>query len=153
MSSSTDDRIPVGYVRRAHGIRGDVLVRPLTDHPERFAPDAVFLTEEDPPRTLEVRSVRGAGADLIISFAGLADRTEAETLRGQRLTIGKSERRELDEGEYWPDELEGLVALDPHGDRIGVVTGDDLPPDYGDSQIFGDGFESGDLGSWSGHQP
>jgi 16S rRNA processing protein RimM len=95
----------------------------LTDHPERFAPGAVFLTEEDPARTLEVRSVRGSDADLIVSFTGITDRSAAETLRGQRLTIGKDERRELDEGEYWPDDLEGMIALDPRGERIGVVTG------------------------------
>ncbi len=31
--------------------------------------------------------------------------------------------------------------------------GIDLPPDYGDLEIFRDGFESGDVGSWTSHQP
>lgn len=36
---------------------------------------------------------------------------------------------------------------------LGVVSGIDLPPDYGDLEIFRDGFESGDAGSWSSHSP
>lgn len=35
---------------------------------------------------------------------------------------------------------------------LGVVSGVDLPPDYGE-QIFANGFESGDLEPWSTHQP
>lgn len=36
---------------------------------------------------------------------------------------------------------------------LGVVSGIDLPPDYGGLEIFRDGFESGDAGSWSSHSP
>ncbi len=130
MSSSTDDaasdRIPVGYVRRAHGVRGDVIIRPLTDYPKRFAPGATVTTDEEPPRRLTVASRRAHTDGLLIRFDSIGDRNEAELLQGVTLTISPEERRPLAEGEYWTDSLEGLVAIDSEGTRLGVVVAVEL---------------------------
>ena len=121
MSSSTD--VPVGRVGRPHGIRGEVLVQPLTDAPDRFAPGAEFGVQGDPERRLTVATSRLHSGRLVVGFAGVGDRTAAESLRGVVVTIPADERRELGEGEYWPEELVGMVGLDPDGNRIGTITG------------------------------
>lgn len=123
MSSSTEERIPVGRVGRAHGVRGDVVVRPMTDYPHRFAPGNRVEAATDPPQTLVIASSRPHQHGMVVGFAGVSDRDAAEALRGAVLTIAAEERRPLDEGEYWPDDLEGMAALAPDGTRIGAVTG------------------------------
>jgi 16S rRNA processing protein RimM len=123
VSARGEARISVGYVRRAHGIRGEVIVRPLTDHPERYRIGARLETDEAPVRIMTVAGVRSHNDGLLVRFEGIDDRTSAEALQGVTLTIGAADRRELTNGEYWPDDLEGMVVIDPQGRHLGVVAG------------------------------
>ena len=58
----------------------------------------------------------------------MADRDAAEALRGERLTIDADARRDLDEDEFWPEDLSGIKALLPDGTQLGTVTGVALGP-------------------------
>ncbi len=116
---ASEDRVPVGYIRRAHGIRGAVVVRPTTDAPDRrFRPGAAFDTDRG---RLEIASVAPHKDGLVVTFVGIVDRAAAEELRGTSLTIAPSERRELASGEYWPDELVGCRVDAPDGSMLGSV--------------------------------
>ncbi len=117
MSSSTD--VAVGRIRRAHGVRGDVLIDVYSDHPDRFVPGSKLHTEDGAPFIVEW--VRPHREGVVAHFTGLDDRTAAESLRGQLLFIGTEERRSLDADEYWPDELVGLTVIGPQGEALGVV--------------------------------
>jgi 16S rRNA processing protein RimM len=122
MADSGPTAIPVGYVRKAHGIRGDVVVRGLVeDAGDRLIPAASFDTNEDPPRNLRILSVDPSGTDLRIRFAGLEDRNAAETLKGVQLVMDSADRRELGDGEWWPEALVGCVAIDTSGCQMGEV--------------------------------
>jgi 16S rRNA processing protein RimM len=124
MAEDGGDLLPVGYVRRAHGIAGDVLVAPLTDVPEqRYRVGVSLLTDEDPPRSLAVTAVRPHKDGLLLSIAGIDDRNAAEAMRGVTLRIPLVERRSLGDDEFWPDDLSGLSAVDSSGRKLGVVTG------------------------------
>ena len=98
-------------------------MQPLSDAPDRFRPGARFGIDGDPERHLEASSARDHSGRLVMGFAGVDDRNAAEELRDLVLTIPADQRRELDDGEYWPDELVGMVGLDPDGNRIGTITG------------------------------
>jgi 16S rRNA processing protein RimM len=122
MTNQGQTFIPVGYVRRAHGIRGDVVVRGLLeDAGERLVASASFDTNEDPPRRLTILSVGSAGTDLRIHFRDVDDRNEAEALKGVQLVIDAADRRELSAGEWWPEDLVGCSAIDLSGTVIGEV--------------------------------
>lgn len=122
MAEGQTDRIPVGYVRRAHGIRGDVVIRGLvTDAKARFVPGASFATDEDPPRNLTIASVGESGDDLRILFEEIADRSSADALRAVQVTMPLGERRELPDDEWWPEDLVGCQVVDIVGTEIGVV--------------------------------
>lgn len=121
-SSSTDSPVVVGRIGRPHGVRGRVTV--VAAHPARFQPGARFVTDEPEPRPLVVRTVgRHAKGALILGFEGITDRDAAEELRGANLTIPQSARRQLEEEEFWPEELEGLEVRSPGGRQLGWVTG------------------------------
>ncbi len=129
-SSSTErvdsdaGRTPVGYIRRAHGIAGSVIVRPLTDSPDtRYRIGASFETDDDPPRSLTIGSIRPHNDGLLVSFEEVADRDRAEALRGTTLLIGNADRRELDDDEFWEEDLVGLSVVDAGGSALGVVSG------------------------------
>lgn len=114
--------IPVGYVRRAHGIRGDVVIRRLLeDAEERLVPGSVFDTDEDPHRTLTIESVAASGTDFRIHFVGIEDRNTSETLKGVQLVIDAADRRILGAGEWWPEDLVGCAAIDVSGASVGEV--------------------------------
>ena len=123
MTNPGQSVIPVGYVRKAHGIRGDVVVRGLVeDALERLVPAAFFATNENPSRVLTIDSVTPSGTDLRIHFTGVEDRNEAETLKGVQLVMDVADRRELGDGEWWPEDLVGCSAHDVSGDPVGEVT-------------------------------
>lgn len=67
---------------------------------------------------------------LVVGFEGVVDRDGAESLRGTILSVPPASRRELDDGEFWLDDLVGLEAVDPTGALLGTVTA----IDFGDAQ-------------------
>jgi 16S rRNA processing protein RimM len=114
--------ILVGYVRRAHGISGAVVVRPLTDDPEhRWVPGAEVVSDAVPPAEFTVVEAIPYRDDLLVRFAEVADRTTAEALRGTSFTIDAEDRRDLDDGEFWVEDLVGCGVVDQDGESIGVI--------------------------------
>lgn len=132
----SDDYVVVGRIGRAHGIRGEVSVEPLTDEPERRFTDGAVLDTRSPSGavgTLRIEGVRWHQGRLLIRFAEYADRTAAEAARGTRLTcpVDPLESPE-DPEEFYDHQLVGLAVVSPSGDRLGVLariehgTGQDL---------------------------
>ncbi len=130
----------VGRIRRAHGIKGELVVALHTDAPDAiFAPGArVFVgTPEgdlmpDPAsgvvRALIVRTARDFQDGLLVMFEGFTDRTEAERWRGRTLLVPMDELEPPGEGELWAHELPGMRVVDPQGGAVGEVSGwYDLP--------------------------
>ncbi len=116
------DRILVGYVRRAHGIKGAVIVRPLTDDPDRrWVPGAVVHSDARPAVEYTVVTASRHPAGMLVRFSGVDDRNMAEALKGTSFTISPDERRDLEEDEYWPDDLVGCTVVDPSGATLGIV--------------------------------
>ena len=114
--------ILVGYVRRAHGINGAVVVRPLTDDPEhRWVPGAEFVSDAVPAVEFTVVEAIPYRDDLLVRFVEVADRTTAEALRGTSFTIDAEDRRDLDDGEFWVEDLVGCGVVDQDGESIGVI--------------------------------
>jgi len=123
MTSSGQDNIPAGYVRRAHGIHGDVVVRgTLQDADQRFIEGALLVTNEDDPRELEIEAVRPHQDGFIITFVGIDDRDAAEGMRGIQFVIDSSDRRELAADEWWPEDLVGCNVISVAGAVVGVVS-------------------------------
>jgi 16S rRNA processing protein RimM len=116
-----DGTVAVGRIVRPHGVRGDLLVYSLSDHPGRFAAGARFETDPG-SRSLTVASARPHKMGYIVRFAEVGDRDQAELLVKVALTIPAVDRRPLDDEEFWPDQLIGLRAETPSGVDLGEVT-------------------------------
>lgn len=112
-----------GEVGKPHGIRGEVYVVAISDDPHRFDPNALLF--HDSGAELRVEASRRHGPRLLVKFAGVDDRNAAEGLRGA-LYISPDQLRELNEDEYWEEDLIGMTALAAGGEVLGEV-GDILP--------------------------
>jgi len=118
------DYVPDGYVRighiaRAHGIKGDVAVVFYSDEPERFGKGTRLRLGE---RDVTIERARPGKDGRIVTFAGVADRNAAEALQGAQLYLARADLRQLEDGEFWPDDLIGLEAVDQNGRRLGALT-------------------------------
>jgi 16S rRNA processing protein RimM len=112
------EQLIVGTIGRAHGIRGQVAVRPRTDSiQERFTPGAVLQAGD---RALTVANFNLQQGRLVVAFTEVTDRSAAELLRGLDLTA-EGIPDSIGEDEYHDTDLVGLVAFDPEGARLGDV--------------------------------
>jgi 16S rRNA processing protein RimM len=114
------ERREVGRIVKAHGIKGEVSVDPITPRTERFAPGAVLHAGE---RTFVVATVRPHQGRWLVGFEGVVDRTTAEGLRGTVLTAdplaGEDDDEGLDEDEVWVHDLVGAEVVDTNGVVLG----------------------------------
>ncbi len=109
-------RVTVGRVIKPHGIRGEVVVDPATDLPERFAPGATVHVGE---LATTVRASRPHQGRLLVTFDGVADRTTAERLRGRSL---EAEPLDVEErAHYFVHELVDLPVVAEDDQLLGHV--------------------------------
>jgi 16S rRNA processing protein RimM len=122
-------------VRRAHGIRGELVVELMTD-----APDVIFASgarvfqgtaagdpwrdpESGELRELEIAASRPFKGGLLITLDAVSDRTEAERWNDRSLLVPMDELTEPAEGELFLHELHGMRVLDEGGTDFGEVRG------------------------------
>jgi 16S rRNA processing protein RimM len=118
-----NELLAVGLVTRAHGVKGEVAVRPLTEVHSRFQPGSVLRVGLAGQRTLTVGSVRGPHhARLLVSFREISGRDQAEALRGQVLLVDSDESPPLPEADrFWVHEIVGLEVRTAEGRSLGRV--------------------------------
>ena len=114
MTLPYDDLLVVGHIRKAHGLKGEVVVRLSTNRPERLDNGAVLLTID---RTLVVNSSRPKDSDHLVFFDGVTTREDAELLRGTELRAEYLD----DPDELWVHELIGVSVVDQTGTDRGPV--------------------------------
>ena len=117
-------QLVVGRITRPHGVRGEVSVTVHTDEPDRrFAVGSVLATDPAEAGPLTVASVRWHTGRLLVNFAGITDRSQADSLRGIWLTLDSAEAgSSADPDEFHDHELIGLAVVTVSGEPVGRVT-------------------------------
>ena len=114
----------VGRILRPHGLHGELSVEVRTDDPDkRYAVGSVLGT--DPPQVgpLTVTSARWHKGRLLVSFAEVIDRTDAESLRDVWLTVDAAEvPLPQDPDEFHDHQLTGLTVVTVSGELVGTVS-------------------------------
>ena len=124
--TEVQERVLIGTIVGAHGVKGTFRIHPLTDYPERFFDMKKLYLEKTgkPHRELEVLKIAGheGKGQILVSAAGITDRDRAEELSGYRITVAPDERVELPEGEYWIDSLIGMDVINiENGEHLGKI--------------------------------
>ncbi|HSV18687.1 MAG TPA: ribosome maturation factor RimM [Casimicrobiaceae bacterium] len=116
----------MGRIGGAYGVRGQVRVVPVSEDPLALGRHArwwVRRRDNEPWQPCQASGVKAHGGALVATLAGVANREDAERLRGAQVGIARDDLPALAEGEiYWTD-LQGLVVINRDGVVLGHVTG------------------------------
>lgn len=135
---NNDKLIYLGYIGKAHGIKGDVCVKSLTQNPA----DIVKIALQDEAGSEVILKLRSTKPEfLVCSVAGVSDRNAAEALRGTKLYTTRSELPETEEAEYYIEDLRNLEVRDAGGKQTGRVIG---VHNFGAGDIIEVVFEDGE---------
>jgi 16S rRNA processing protein RimM len=119
------EAILVGEILKAHGIRGEVVVRSLSENPARFARGSRLLVGAGPAgaAAMVVAASRPQPPDkLLVTFEGISDRNRAGDLRGAFVFAPPGDLPPLPEDAFWERDLVGSAVVDAEGRRLGVVS-------------------------------
>jgi 16S rRNA processing protein RimM len=115
------DRICVAQIGAAHGIRGEVRLRPFTGDPMAITSYGP-LESEDGTRRFEIEALRPSKDLFVARLAGVKDRNAAEALTNLKLYVSRDRLPPAAEGEFYHADLVGLAAVTPDGTSLGTVT-------------------------------
>jgi len=110
----------LGVVVGARGLKGDVRIKSFTEDPYDVA--AYGPVQTDDGQSLALTITGEAKGVVIARIKGVADRTQAEDLKGQRLYVPRAALPHTDdEEEYYHADLIGLAVVDETGTECGTV--------------------------------
>jgi 16S rRNA processing protein RimM len=116
-----DDRVLVGVITGAHGIRGEVKLRSFTQEPTAIARYGVLATAAGKP--VRVIATKANKSGLIARLSGVADRSQAEALKGERLFVPRNRLPDVKPGEAYVHDLVGSAVRLKDGTLVGEVAG------------------------------
>jgi 16S rRNA processing protein RimM len=113
------EKLKLGQIVSAVGLKGELKVYPFTDYRERFEElESLFVEDQ----LVQIEKVRyGNNNVVILKIRGVDDRTSAEKLRGRFLLIDRKNARELPEDTYFIGDLIGLTVVDDQDTIIGTL--------------------------------
>jgi 16S rRNA processing protein RimM len=117
------ERVAIGKILRARGVKGELLVAPLCEDLKRYSQvEKVFISDldakEKPYRIKRSRIFQGK---VLLQLEGIDTRTKAEELKGRYLEIDKKDVPLLTEGCYYAFDLVNCQVLSLNGKKIGEV--------------------------------
>ena len=110
----------IGTVTGAHGVRGNVRIKPFTEAPEDVAAYGP-VTDAGGARTFDLTLVGESGGTVIARLSGIEDRTAAEALKGFRFYVPRARLPAPEEDEFYHTDLVGLRVVDSEGRDAGTV--------------------------------
>jgi 16S rRNA processing protein RimM len=117
------DRLEIGRIGKAHGLRGEVVVDAISNRDERFLPGSVLYLSGAPTAIATSRRHQNRW---LVRFEGIEDRSAAEALRG--IVVTGDALESLPENEVWVHELIGLAVSDRAGTDLGTIVAVEANP-------------------------
>ncbi len=116
------DRLLVGEIGAAQGLKGEVRLRSYTQDPAEIAAYGP-LQDETGAKLIEIEHVRVTPKAVIARVKGVTTREGAEALNGTKLYLARAALPAREEGEWYVADLIGLDAVDTSGAPLGTVVG------------------------------
>jgi len=122
MSGDKPEKVCVGVVTGARGLKGELRVKSFTADP-----DDIFaygpVSDERGVETFEGRISGHAKDHLLVFLKGVTDRNRADEMKGTRLYVGRDALPAPDEDEFYHADLIGLEVALVTGEAWGHVRG------------------------------
>ncbi|MES2504397.1 MAG: ribosome maturation factor RimM [Myxococcota bacterium] len=123
MNQPHPDLIPLGFITKAHGIKGVLCVHLIHPDGESLRPGiklTIVRSKSEPLKTLEIDQVLSGDR---VQFKGIHDRTEAEKWIKSEIFIQRSDFIDIPDDEVYLSDLIGFSAVDLEGKPLGEVSG------------------------------
>ena len=115
-------RVVLGKIVSVHGVRGAVKVYSHTDPLDNVLDYAEWsLNRGSEQRTMSVLGGRVQGRVLVVNLKGIDDRNKAEELVDFEISIASDALPELEDGDFYWHQLEGLQVVNQEGQLLGKV--------------------------------
>jgi 16S rRNA processing protein RimM len=115
-------RVTIGQIARVRGVKGEMVVIPLSNDPDRFLKlTEITLTKGTSIRQFRIEEIRKLHSNILLKLKGIQTPEEAKSLVGGFLEIEKEHLSQLPEGNYYIFEIVGLEVKDTKGKMIGKV--------------------------------
>jgi 16S rRNA processing protein RimM len=112
--------LTVGFIRRPHGVRGELIMDIHTDFPDRLrAGTKVFLGDGHKPAKLA--SARPHGTSMLVAFQGLNSPEEAGALRNTWVYVTTADRPPLPDGKVYQHQILGLRVVTDDDRELGTL--------------------------------
>ncbi len=120
-SAGEPEYLVVGFLRRAHGVRGEMVMEIHTDFPERLkAKTKVFVGDKRQPMTISGTRVHQEG--LLVKFKDIDSPEDTVRYRNQLVYVTAADRPQLPEGQFYHHELIGFDVVDEEKGPVGKLT-------------------------------
>lgn len=114
------DRICVGSIAGAFGVRGEVRLKSFCAIPEDIATYGALYTE-DGSRSFSIQLTRPVAGGLGAKLGGVTTKEAADALRGTELYVDRDRLPSLPDDEFYHTDLIGLEVRDTGGVLLGTV--------------------------------
>jgi len=112
--------LSLGFLRRPHGLHGEIIMDLHTDFPERLREGRkLFVGEDHKAMTLE--GIRPHGKGVLIKFRSIESPEDAGQLRNQWVYAKAKDLPPLPEGQHYQHELLGISVVDEIGNPLGLI--------------------------------
>ncbi len=112
--------LAIGFLRRPHGISGEIIMDLHTDFPERIKPGRkVYVGEKY--ELLTIDTVRPHGNGMLVRLRGFDSPETAGRFRNQWMYVKTTEVPALPEGQVYKYQLVGLTVTADTGETLGVL--------------------------------
>jgi 16S rRNA processing protein RimM len=106
---SKDDLLVVGKITGCYGVKGWVKIHSYTEPQDNFLRFGKWmLRRKGAVELIEFDDGRAQGKGLVAHIAGIDDRALAESYRGLEVAVKAGSLPELEEGDYYWSQLQGL---------------------------------------------
>jgi 16S rRNA processing protein RimM len=110
----------VGFLRRTHGVRGEMIMDLHTDFPERLRSGRkLFVGDERKPMMLSGAHPHAKG--MLVKFKGIETPEDAGLFRNQWVYVKATDVPALPEGKLYQHELFGFKVVDENDRSLGEL--------------------------------
>ncbi|MDF2981726.1 MAG: RimM [Devosia sp.] len=121
MARAGDNKLLMGRIGAAHGIKGEVRIQSFTEDPLALASYGPLSTNK-PGLTIKILAARTTTNVLVARLEGINDRNAAEKLNGVELYVDRALLPDPDDDDdFYHADLIGLKARLADGSEIGEV--------------------------------
>lgn len=117
---TSSNKLCIGMIAGAHGVRGLVRLRSFTEAPEAIA-DYSPITDSRGERVFKIELLHVAKDCYVAQIDGVTTPEQADELRGTKLFVERDALPQLAAREYYEADLQGMTARDADGKTYGKI--------------------------------